>query len=1018
MKKVLCVIFLFIPVLLSSQDIELTFYGVGASEIVEEVSAKNLQTGESINMPGGEILHLRNSTGIEGELSVIPGLYICPNPFDYSARLLINHSENWQGELMISSLKGEIVLQQNIQLPPGCHEFEITFGKAGIYLISALSEKTIGSVKTFCAKGTARGFMIIQKSYAPIHQDKALKSQFNDYSLAYSPGDKLAFKCTTGEFTTSLTDAPEFSKKYEVEFADCIDPDGRRYDIVQIGQQIWMGENLAYLPNFRGCYVYDYNGIDKNQAKQTEYYQKYGVLYMWNETDAYCPYGWKIPSDEDWKVLEMELGMNQADVDRANWRYSGSVGEQLKSESGWVDDGNGSNAYQFNAKPGGYLTWKWQDGWTIAGIAGSSASFWAANGMQRFLFCNSGGIRREAKEIIASSIRCIKKPPVEIYTTEEVGFSRGLSIEVYGVLIHNDFYRTIEQAGFCWDTTNRPTIDSEYSIVENVPGNISSVLNGLDPNTKYFVRAYATLNNGITYYGNEISFKTYNEVFFDPRDSNNYLVMNYNGIDWMVENLAYLPQVYDPAICSASQPRYYVYDYFGNDIEEAVQTDNYKKYGVLYNNSAATIACPEGWKLPSDKDWMHLELTAGMNLSLLDNWWGRTLDNIGARLKSKKGWANGGNGNDSTKFNVLPAGYSYGSSNFRGLESSSRFWTGSRYNSNNNWAREFSSYSHGISRFNSVFAIAYSVRCIKYSDLPVILPSEIYKANGNLCIKGEILNEGGSEITSAGLILRDSENPGIGDSVIIAAVEDLFISIEFENIPADKNYFASFFATNQYGTAYSSQISFNSGFKDKRDNRIYDYLELGDQTWMAENLAYLPEINSPDDKDDSLPKYYVYDYFGEDITEAKKMDNYHDFGVLYNWEAASRSCPDGWHLPSDEEWSTLVNYLDYNGYGYYEEYWSMAKAMASKSEWRQSYRKESIGFNQESNNESGFNAFPGGFFNGEVFSGKGTWATFYSSTESDSLNIWIRHLYYLDMFLSRSYLNKTFGLSVRCIKNE
>ena len=69
---------------------------------------------------------------------------------------------------------------------------------------------------------------------------------------------------------------------------------------------------------------------------------------------------------------------------------------------------------------------------------------------------------------------------------------------------------------------------------------------------------------------------------------------------------------------------------------------------------------------------------------------------------------------------------------------------------------------------------------------------------------------------------------------------------------------------------------------------------------MAENLRYLPEIGKG---------YYVYDYQGDSVNEAKETQNYKNFGVLYNMSAAQNACPAGWHIPSDEEWKELERYL-------------------------------------------------------------------------------------------------------------
>jgi uncharacterized protein (TIGR02145 family) len=84
-------------------------------------------------------------------------------------------------------------------------------------------------------------------------------------------------------------------------------------------------------------------------------------------------------------------------------------------------------------------------------------------------------------------------------------------------------------------------------------------------------------------------------------------------------------------------------------------------------------------------------------------------------------------------------------------------------------------------------------------------------------------------------------------------------------------------------------------FTDTRDGHEYKTIQIGTQTWMAENLAYLPTTTPITTWSNTEPCYYVYDY-------AK-------YGVLYNWTAALTACPTGWHLPSDAEWTVLLNYL-------------------------------------------------------------------------------------------------------------
>jgi len=98
-------------------------------------------------------------------------------------------------------------------------------------------------------------------------------------------------------------------------------------------------------------------------------------------------------------------------------------------------------------------------------------------------------------------------------------------------------------------------------------------------------------------------------------------------------------------------------------------------------------------------------------------------------------------------------------------------------------------------------------------------------------------------------------------------------------------------------------------FVDPRDSNEYKTIKIGSQIWMAENLAYLPSISDKTVYSDTFSCYYVYKCEAKNVNEAKTTDYYKAFGVLYNWKAAQEAPPPGWHLPSDQDWNTLVDYL-------------------------------------------------------------------------------------------------------------
>jgi uncharacterized protein (TIGR02145 family) len=129
-------------------------------------------------------------------------------------------------------------------------------------------------------------------------------------------------------------------------------------------------------------------------------------------------------------------------------------------------------------------------------------------------------------------------------------------------------------------------------------------------------------------------------------------------------------------------------------------------------------------------------------------------------------------------------------------------------------------------------------------------------------------------------------------------------------------------SSNAISSSSSSSIVYST-IKDARDNQTYRIVTIGSQTWMAENLKYLPSVVRPRTGSKTTPHYYVYGYDGTNVTDAKATANYNTYGVLYNWPAAMNGtassttnpsgvqgvCPDGWHLPSDAEWTELTDYL-------------------------------------------------------------------------------------------------------------
>jgi uncharacterized protein (TIGR02145 family) len=180
----------------------------------------------------------------------------------------------------------------------------------------------------------------------------------------------------------------------------------------------------------------------------------------------------------------------------------------------------------------------------------------------------------------------------------------------------------------------------------------------------------------------------------------------------MAENLAWLPQVSPSSVGSDTLDYQYVYGYEGTDTMVARTCDSYKQFGVLYNWSSAAKACPAGWHLPSDTDWMILEKTLGMEDTWLTGW--RPSGEVDRKIKSLTGWKRNGNGDNTSGFDVLPAGCRLANqSGFAGAEGQTFFWTSTEEASGKAWSRGLAYVALGINRTSEYQEYGFSVRCVK-----------------------------------------------------------------------------------------------------------------------------------------------------------------------------------------------------------------------------------------------------------------------------------------------------------------
>lgn len=208
------------------------------------------------------------------------------------------------------------------------------------------------------------------------------------------------------------------------------------------------------------------------------------------------------------------------------------------------------------------------------------------------------------------------------------------------------------------------------------------------------------------------------------------------------------------------------------------------------------------------------------------------------------------------------------------------------------------------------------------------------------------------------------------------------------------------------------------------EGNVFTTVTIGTQVWMVENLKttkYNDNTNIPNVKDNTawtLLKTPAYCWYNNDITNKSK------YGALYNWYVvgSGRLAPKGWHIPSDEEWTILENYVSANiGTSI-----STAKALAAQTDWEKygnpNPSPKQVDYDLTKNNSSGFTALPGGHRDSKdvyySFFGIGGVASWWSTSVNGYGGAGSREIYSSSWDLKKedgSDMER--GFSVRCIKD-
>ena len=284
-------------------------------------------------------------------------------------------------------------------------------------------------------------------------------------------------------------------------------------------------------------------------------------------------------------------------------------------------------------------------------------------------------------------------------------------------------------------------------------------------------------------------------------------------------------------------------------------------------------------------------------------------------------------------------------------------------------------------------------------------------------VYGSISSDGGSMVTDKGFCWNTEPEPTVDHAFHVVGNGPAPFEYTIEGLAPNTPYFVRAFAVNGAGIGYGEQLEFLTRpepLEDERDGKIYQTVRIGDQIWMAQNLDIGEMINGGTlATDNGLIEKYC---FGDAPVNCEL------YGSLYLWremmhygatEMDKGICPDGWHIPSDEEWKTLERAL------------GMSQADADATGFRGPgtgglLKDPGISFwndpNQGANNESGFSARGAGVFTSGGFVGIKEMTGFWTSSLQVP-NAWYRGLSYISDEISRETADDGDAFSVRCVKD-
>jgi uncharacterized protein (TIGR02145 family) len=340
-----------------------------------------------------------------------------------------------------------------------------------------------------------------------------------------------------------------------------------------------------------------------------------------------------------------------------------------------------------------------------------------------------------------------------------------------------------------------------------------------------------------------------------------------------------------------------------------------------------------------------------------------------------------------------------------------------------------------------VFIFAYQACQTLEADNPLLISVDHWEfvSEGSYKITGTLASLGDKAIIEHGICWSESANPDLECSSVELGPPSSAgeFSATLSGLSPSTIYYFRAFAVMDAITDYSEEKAFTTrpAAEDMVmdvDGNIYRTVKIGEQTWMADNLKStmyadrtpVPYVEDHAEWYDFTRESEGYSWYGNVLTHG------YAYGGLYTWAAATAAhdgiklieegvqgvCPDGWHLPSDDEWKQLEMHL------------GMSQEETDASKWRGEdqggmLKQEGIKFwrspNTGASDKYGFNALPGGYRHGSgEFEELSNTTRFWTSTANGYSYAWYRRIDYDTAAVYRDFTGVYRGHSIRCVKDD